>query len=194
MPSTRDVRARLQRALDKQQLVRIERSLPFAYRDDVYVLAIGEKWFLTIRVVDGGYFDGYEAMRLRDLKRVWRQRHFDEQTSTQLNPWPPSQPERKIELDSTRGLVLSVGASDVVFGIEKERQRSAMWIGTLDEVAGGMVWLNELDMKARWSKDPRGYKVAKITAVTWGGRYMAALERSAGAKPAPSPRLGESAE
>ena len=189
MPSTRDVRARLQRALDERQLVRIERSLPFSDRDVGYVVAIGAKWFLTVSVVDGGHFNGYAAMRLRDLKKVVRDRSFAVNAWRLLNDAPPTAPAAPIELGSTTGLLVSAGANLAVFGIEKQRQRRAMWIGTLDEVHDGMLWMRELDTKARWSKRPRGYRLAKITSVSWGDRYMDALAMSASEPPASAPRL-----
>ena len=193
MTATRSALERLQLALDERRLVRIARSLPFADDDDVYILAIGAKWFLTVKVVDGGYFDGFHAMRMRDVKKVSRKKFFDEQLSTQLNVWPPELPAQPIDLDSTSSLLATVGANDVIFGVEKERQRRAMWIGVLHGVHEGTLWLRELDVKARWGTRPVSYKLSKITSVSWGGRYMGALELSAGERPAYPPRLEESA-
>lgn len=191
MTPTREVRERLQAALDERHLVRIERSPRFANHNDVYVLAVGSKWVLTIQVVDGGYFDDYRVVRLRDITKVSPHKGFAVEFATTVNVWPPQLPAHAIDLESTNGMLGTVGANGVIFGIEKERRRSAMWIGILDEVHDGTLWLRELDTKARWRKRPRGYRLARITSVSWGGRYMGALEASAGERPASAPRLGE---
>jgi hypothetical protein len=191
MAPTRTILEQLHAALDERRLVLIERSLPFADRVDVYILAIGGKWILTVKVVDGGYFDGYFAVRLRDISRVSRHKDFAVRLAPKVNPWPPQLPAKPIDLESTSGLIGTVAADGSIFGIEKDRQRRAMWIGIIDEVHDGVLWLWELDTKARWSKRPRGYKLAKITSVAWGGRYIGALELSSGERPGPAPRLGE---
>jgi hypothetical protein len=178
-------RRKLERALADRRLVRIDRRLRFADREDGFVVAVGAKWLLLQREVDGGHPDGYLAMRLRDVRAVRKDRSFASKAARALPTWPPL-PPAAIELDSTAELLASVGADERLFGVEKERERSALWIGRLDRIDEKKLWLRQLDPKAKWHTKPVGYKFGDITAVTFGDRYTRTLELAAG-----EPRVAE---
>lgn len=174
------VRERLERALAERQLVRIDRRLDFADREDGFVVALGTKWLLLNRVVDGGHPDGFLAMRRRDVRSVTRDRSFATTVAQTLPSWPPTAPVG-IDLDSTAGLLASLEGVDGLIGVEKQRERRALWIGRLAGVDGKRLTLRELDTRARWRKKPTVYKLGELTSVQFGDRYIASLELAASA-------------
>jgi len=182
MGSTRD---KLEKALAEQTLVRIERSLEFADREDGIVVAIGSRWLLLHRVVDGGHPDGYLAMRVKDVRAIRKDRSFARKVARALPSWPPVAPSHVL-LDSTGELLSSVGEHHRLFGIEKQHERRAMWIGQLEGLDLKKAWLHELDTRAKWRKKPVGYKLGAITSVMFGDRYLASLALAAG-----EPRIAE---
>lgn len=180
------IREKLEKALAAQTLVRIDRKLKSADRYDGFVVAIGTKWVLLQREVDGGHSDGYLAVRLRDVMRVSRDRSFSARVAKTLPSWPPVSPSG-IALDRTKELLASAGAGRLLIGIEREALRNgAMWIGQFVNVGDKRLWMNELDTKARWRKKQRGYRLKDITTVQFDGRYLASLELAAD-----KPRIAE---
>lgn len=179
------IREKLERALAEQRLVRIVRRLEFADREDGVIIALGRKWLLLHRVVDGGHPDGYLAMRVRDVKAVHDDKSFASKAAKALPSWPPFAPPG-ISLESTAELLASIGADQRIFGVQKERERSALWIGRLAGLDEKKVWLHEVNPKAKWGKNPVGYKFGDISAVTFGDRYLRTLELAAG-----QPRIAE---
>jgi hypothetical protein len=175
MSSTRE---KLERARAEQRLVRIERRLQFADRHDGFVVAVGAKWLLLRRAVDGGHPDGFIAMRLRDVKSVSRDHSFSSSVARSLASWPPTAPSG-VRLDSTAELLASVGADGQLVGIERESLRSALWIGQVVEVKNKRLWMHELDTKARRSKKAAAYALKDITCVMFGDRYLGSLALAA---------------
>jgi len=176
MASTRD---KLEKALAAQRLVRISRDLMYADIETCIVIAMGAKWVLVRSVVDGGYLDGFSALRIRDITAVKRDKSFAARSLHLLEGWSALLPESPIALDSLPALIETVGAEGRMFGLEKERQRRALWIGTLDEVDTKWLWLNEVTFRGRWKKKPLGYRLRAITRISFGGRYMSALQLAA---------------
>ena len=178
-------REKLEQARVTQRLVRIDRKLEFADREDGFVVAVGAKWLLLNCVVDGGHPDGFLAMRVRDVRAVRKDRSFARKVARALPSWPPVAPSNVL-LDSTSELLGSIGSDHRLFGVEKQRERRAMWIGRLESLDEKKAWLLELDTKARWRKKTTGYKLGAITSVMFGDRYLASLELAAG-----EPRVAE---
>lgn len=179
------IREKLERALAEQRLVGIDRNLEFSDREDGFVVALGAKWLLLNRVVDGGHLDGYLALRIKDVRAVRKDRSFAPAVARSLPSWPPAA-QSSVLLDSTTELLGSVGSEHQLFGIEKQHERRAMWIGQLTGVENKRAWLHELDTKARWRKKPVAYKLSSITSVMFGDRYLASLALAAG-----EPRIAE---
>ncbi len=175
----KNVREKLDRAIIDRRLVRVTRDLLFSDDDTCVVLAVGSKWVLVRSVSDGGYLDGFHVLRVKDITKVERDRSFAAK-AVQLQPeWPQLTPEQSIDLDSLPALLTSVGADERLFGIEKEFERRALWIGTLDDIDTKWLWLDEVTPRGRWKKKPLGYRLRAITRVSFGGRYMDALRLAA---------------
>lgn len=185
MAKFKRVRAKLLRALDEQRMVRLERSPKFADQLDGFVVALGAKWGLLAQIVDGGFFDGYVAFRLRDVQRIKWDRTFQTAHAKTQPEWPPHRPP-EIGLDSTAELVASLGGSGALISLKKENERRATWIGILDEIQRKFVYLLEVRPDASWHSVPLGYKLRAITSVGIGTRYLTGLAAIAGAAPEPN--------
>lgn len=145
-------------------------------------MGVGEKWCLLAATMDGGYFDGYQAFRVKDVVRIRRDKSFQPVFSRTQPEWPPSSPP--VDLDSTPGLVTSLAAFSPLIGIEMAADRDALWIGTLYEVGRKWIWLHEVGPDGSWDDAPLGYRARKITNVRSGTHYLTALATVADPQPA----------
>ncbi|KQZ24398.1 MULTISPECIES: hypothetical protein [unclassified Microbacterium] len=170
----------LQRAQDTKSILRIERKPKFADRVDGIVLRIGEQWILMAQTADGGYFDGYVLLRLRDVARLTPDETFAHEFVRFQPEWPPSFPF-DVDLDDTASALSGFARQGELVGIQKENERSAIWIGTPDDVTSRYIYLNEVRPDATWHPRPLGYKLRSITMAEVGTRYLIGLSEVAGA-------------
>jgi hypothetical protein len=182
MGATSNARAKLVDVMAEQRMVRIERKPKYADRLDGFIVQVGEKWALMAQISDGGFFNGYVAFRLRDVKRIKRDKSFESVYARAQPEWPPTSP-KGIQLNSTADVLISLGTGAALMGIEKENERSAKWIGVFDEILGKYFYLHEVRPDASWHKRPLGYKLKAITTVEVGSHYMVGLSAVAGAGP-----------
>lgn len=183
MASKKRVRARLLRAIGEQHMIRVERTPKFADRLNGFVVSVGEEWALLAQSSDGGFFDGYLAFRLRDVKRIKRDTTFETTFAMTQPEWPPTQPH-DFDLNSTSEVIEGLASGGALIGIQKENEREAMWIGRLDEMWKRVVYLHEVRPDATWHPAPLGYKLKAITTVETGTHYLVALSAIAGPAPA----------
>lgn len=174
-------RRRLGDALVNQVMVRIDLAPKHADRLDGFVVRIGEKWALLAATMDGGYFDGHVAFRLKDVDRVRPDTSFEGRFARTQPEWPPTAPP--VDLDSTVGVVTSLAACSRLIGIEKANERSAQWIGTLFEAGRKWTWLHEVRPDGSWQDQPLGYRTRRITSVKIGTHYLTALDQTADEPP-----------
>jgi hypothetical protein len=172
-------RRELEAALEKRTLVRIVRRPEHSYRVDGFVVAVGSKWVLVSQTMDGGYFDGYVAFRLRDVRSVARDRSFESRFAATRPEWPPS-PPGVVDLTSTKRMLRTLSATGPLIGIEKENEREATWIGQIVEIRPGWVALREVRPDARWRKKPLWYQVGAVTSASVGTHYLRGLAAIAG--------------
>ena len=165
----------------EQTLVNISRSPRNADRVDGFVIAMGSKWVLIAETRDGGYFDGLVAVRLRDVVEVADDSTFAERFARSQPEWPPTAP-RDLDLDKTRGLIMTLSKTSALIGVEQERRhKSAMrWIGAVDEIDSGWLWLREVRPDATWHDESLGYKLSRITKVAVLDDYQLGLAAIAG--------------
>jgi hypothetical protein len=173
---------RLATAAAATTLVRLERSPRYADRVDGFVVAVGRKWALLAATTDGGYFDGFVAVRVRDVRRVRRDRTFERAFAMTRPEWPPVAPG-PVDLDSTTGLLRTLAATAPLIGIEKEHEREAIWIGTLVDVRRGGVGLREVRPDASWHRRPLWYERRAVTKVSVRTHYLTGLAVIAGEPP-----------
>jgi hypothetical protein len=166
----------------ERHIVRIDRKPKFADRLYGFVIQVGKQWVLLAQTSDGGYSNGYVAFRIGDIKKIKRDRTFQTKYAQAQPEWPPKF-SRALGLESTTDVLVGLGASGVLMGIQKENQRHAMWIGTFDEILGKFFYLHEVRPDATWHPAPLGYKLKAITTVEIETHYLVALATIAGAGP-----------
>lgn len=179
---SRKVRARLIRAMNTMTLVVVERKPKHADRLEGVVLRVGSKWALMAQTVDGGYFDGVVAFRVQDAEQVGDDESVASAFARTLPEWPPSwAPD--LDLDTTAGVITGLGKGGGLVGIQKESERRATWIGTVDMAIDRYIYLHEVRPDGTWHPAPLGYRLRAITTVEAGRRYYSALAAIAGSKP-----------
>jgi hypothetical protein len=173
---------KLSAALDATDLVWIERRPRSRNRVDGFVVGVGSKWALIAVTMDGGFFDGFAAIRLRDVTLVRRNRSFESTFARTQPEWPPTMPAA-IDLDSSKAMMRDLALMAPLIAIEKEHERWATWIGELVNVKRGWVALREVRPDATWRKRPLWYELRAVTKVSVGNHYLVALAATAGAPP-----------
>lgn len=185
MATTERTRTKLREAIGKQRIVRVERKPKFADRLNGFVVLVGKRWALLARTSDGGFFDGYIAFRVRDVKQIKSDRTFESAYARTQPEWPPMCPS-ELGLDGTADVLEGLGHGGALVGIQKEDERTAMWIGKLDEVRKKIVYLHEVRPDATWHPAPLGYKLKAITTVEVGTHYLVGLAAIAGSVDTPT--------
>ena len=182
MTAVDKIRGRLRRAERDQRMVGITSKLQHANQLDGFVVGVGTEWVVVAHTRDGGFFDGYGAVRLRDIARVRPDRTIEGAFARTRPEWPPTNPF-DVNLDSTAGVIEGLGRGGTLIGIQKQKKSDTIWIGTLDEVIGKWVYLNLVRRDAIWNEEPLGHKLKPITTVKVGTSYLVALAAIAGARP-----------
>jgi hypothetical protein len=182
MPSDKRTRSRLDSAIGEQHMIRVERAPKFADRLDRFVVAVGDKWALMAQSSDGGFFNGYVALRLSDVKWINRDTTFETAFAKTQPEWPPVCPF-EVDLNSTSRVLEGLGHDGELIGIQKDNERSATWIGKLEEVRKRVVYLHEVRPNATWHSAPLGYKLKAITTVEVATHYLRGLVAIAGSSP-----------
>ncbi len=172
----------LRNAITENVVVRVDRQLEYADALYGFVLRVGAKWALMAQVSDGGYADGFVAFRVGDVSWVVADSTMATTFAKTQPEWPRQYPH-DVDLDRTRSVLTSLGARAGLVGIEKERERNALWIGTFDEIIDGHVYLHEVRPDGIWHDEPLGYKLSAVTAIYVETRYFAALRALAGPIP-----------
>lgn len=175
-------RTRLLRAMNTKTLVGVERKPKYADLLEGFVLRVGSMWALMAQTVDGGYFDGLVAFRLQDVCRITDDESVAAAFAVTLPEWPPSY-AHAIDLDTTAGVITGLSDTHGLVGIQKETERRATWIGTVDVIAGRFVYLHEIRPDGRWHLAPLGYRLRAVTTVEVGRRYHSALSAVSGSIP-----------
>ncbi|OIH94484.1 hypothetical protein [Curtobacterium sp. MCBA15_001] len=182
---TAEIRRRLQAATGSEHLVRIDQTSKPGDRESGFVLAVGRKWVLLASTRDGGFFDGYAAIRITDVRRVRDDTSFESRATRLRAEWPPSfpRPLTEVDLDTTAGVLRSMAMPTGLIGIESTRRRNAMWIGALHSLTRHWVYLHEVRSDATWHDVPLGYRLGKVTTVYTDSQYQRGLLAIAGTPP-----------
>jgi hypothetical protein len=182
MPSPKKIGSRLTGVIAEQQMIRVDRVPKFADRLSGFVVAVGDEWALMAQSSDGGFFNGYVAFRLSDVKRITRDKTFETAFAKTRPEWPPVYPY-EVSLDSTSDALEGLGRGGALIGIQKDNERSATWIGTLYEMRKRVVYLQEVRPDAIWHPAPLGYKLKAITTIEVETHYLHGLAAIAGTGP-----------
>lgn len=168
--------------MSAQLMVRVARRPKYSDRLDGFIVSVGEKWAVLARISDGGFFDGFVAFRIKDVTKIARDRSFESAFARTQAEWPPIL-TFDVDLSSTRGVIEGLSLAAPIFGIQKDRERSAIWIGVLDELSPKVLWLHEVSPDASWHEAPQRYRLKAVRTVSIRNRYMTALAAMAGEPP-----------
>jgi hypothetical protein len=160
----------------------------------VFILDVGAKWVLGMRVEDGGYLNGYLAFRLGDVTRVTRDKTFAATTAKILPGWPPRPPVYALDLSTTAAMIDGFGNNAAIVGLETQGRRSELWVGQIDAVDSKRVWLRELDVRGDWLDDSVGYRLREVTSVAENSRYLRAIAMVAAAREVRETKSDENAD
>ena len=129
------LRKKLHQARTKRAYVRVERALKISVGFlEGFVVGVRKEWSLLAQTSHGGWPDGYIAFRLADVKSVRSNTGVSEKFARLQTDWPPSNPFTGVDLNSVAGVITGLATGQQLVGIEKERQRDALWIGQLDDI------------------------------------------------------------
>ncbi len=181
------LRARLERARERTELVRVRRDIRRAERITGYVVALGEGWVLLAPLEGGILLDGYTALRLADVESIKRDKDGEDFVRRALDlagHWPPRAPEG-VMLDDDPSLVASAARAAGLIALYEERSDPEVChIGKPQDWNKRSVSLLEVDTDANWQEDGTKFKFADLSRIDFGGRYERVLERLAGPAPA----------
>ena len=161
-----------------------DHTLVSLWRDDIdaspvngFVVGVGAEWVLVSYVNEEIAYNGFVALRLKDITEVESPHvHADFITKAlELKklaaPTPPD-----LDLSGTGPLVLSVGRAYPVVTISRElTDPDTCQIGMPVQVQSGTVSLMEIDANAVWYDDVEFYRLDEITRLDFGGGYEEAL-------------------
>lgn len=167
------------------EIVRLDRVSRPGQQFAGFVVAVGRRWVLLARVMDGGFFDGHVAVRLREIARVRPDRSFERAFARTQPEWPPAPPDvlGVLDLDSTAGVLTSLLEPGAIFGIEQDRKYDAVWIGVPHKLTKRWLYIWEARPDGTWHDEPRGYRRNRITVVVMGDHYQVGLSGIAGPPP-----------
>ncbi|NOU32536.1 MAG: hypothetical protein HOO96_31920 [Polyangiaceae bacterium] len=174
---------RLKAAAKAKAIVEVHRRRLDPLPIRAFVVEVGPEWVVLEPIRDRLDFDGYDAVRIRDisevlaspkagfLHRVLRAKH--------LSPKRP-----KIEGTDLVALLRSICASYGVVVIDRERlYPDSVDIGAICESTSKdfrVIWLSPTAM---WERDDRRYAFRDVTHLGFGGEYEMTLVRMAGLPP-----------
>jgi hypothetical protein len=170
--------------MDKKAYVDIRRKIKDADVIHGYVVQLSDDWILIADTRDGGYLDGFTALRTKDITKVKKVDGFEPELLKKLKQWPPAAPEQPISLSSAEAIIRAAGESREALTIHQEKDKpDACFIGAPVDWGRKSVWLLELDRHARWDTEMTKYRLKDITRIGFGGGYEDALLTVSGAKP-----------
>ena len=121
-----------------------------------FVTGVGKKWVAIIPLSDGKEPDGYEFVRIRDIKKV-RVNSDPEFIAVRVlrarGQWPLTAPA--FDLNTTAAVLADAADAGPLLSLHVERYRpDALWVGGLRSVADGEVVLDGLTPDAEWEAEP----------------------------------------
>lgn len=182
----RKIRRRLSRAQDEQRLVRIYRRGLVDFSLEGYVVQATDRWVVVQALEDAVYFDGFEAVRVRDITAVrWmKDASYVERAIAVLGRPAPEFPLPAQA--KTRDVIEAAASRATLIGVHSEQyEGEPLWIGRLEATRRKRFDLLFIDSGGVWDGEPDTWPYRDITRVTIGSRYLAALERF-GDRPPPA--------
>ena len=167
--------SQVKRAMRARTLVRFNRRFEDSSVSG-YVVDVGPRFFLLALVSDRIRFDGFEVLRIADVRRLRAdpERKFIEHALKLRKARMPRRP--RLDMSSVAGIVESAGRSAPLISICNESEApDVCYIGRLIDVQDGWCALLKIQPSARWDRQSRWFSMKGITRVCFGGDYEDAL-------------------
>jgi hypothetical protein len=141
-----------------------------------YVLDVGLKFFALATVCDRIWFDGFECFRIGDIRGL-RPDPYTEFTERALKKRGERMPNKPaISISNIQELLLSAGSLFPLVTIHQEGvDPDVCWIGRVVGVDRDYLSLLEITPAAKWEAKATSFELKKITRVSFGADYEAAL-------------------
>jgi hypothetical protein len=169
------IRSKLIEAARSRELLRVSRRFETTPIRG-HVLDVGPRFFLLGLVSDRIRFDGFECLRVADVRSVAPDPHaaFVEAALKKRKARRPKNPG--VSVQRVADMVDAIGRVFPLVSIHREEvDRNVCWIGRVLGVQGGRVSLLQIDPSAEWKRMPSEYRLAELTRLTFGGDYEGAL-------------------
>jgi len=150
-----------------------------------YVLDIGPRFFLLGLVGDEIRFNGFQCMRLSDVRRLHAPDRYAEFIVAALRKRGETIREKpRVRLDSLPELLSSASRLFPLVTIHRERAKpDTCDIGRVVGIFKSHVSLQEIGPDAIWEEEPTEICLREITRVDFGGGYEDALHIVGGSPP-----------
>ena len=177
--TTKQARRVLKESVGRKRIRRIDRRPRGADRVCGHVVAVGREWALLAQTRDGGFPDGFVAIRIADVVRVSKDQSFESRFAQTLRTWPPNAPTG-VDLDSVEGVLRTLPRPGEIFGIERGYEAAGcLQIGRFARNTRKRLWIREVRPDATWESVDTGYRMKSVTAVTVRDSYITALSSMA---------------
>lgn len=183
MSSTK-IQKRLQRALEIQEPVRIDRRGLIGWSLRGFVVSISDRWVAVQALEDTVYLDGLEMIRVEDITSVKKDpaAAYIDRALTSLG-----RPILRVAIPQDAGAreVIELAASQApLIGVHSEQWAGEpLWIGRLGRLGKKRFDLSFIGPDGEWDPTPDRRRYKDITRVSFGTRYIDALERFGDAPP-----------
>jgi hypothetical protein len=150
-----------------------------------YVLDIGPKFFLLGLIGEDMRFNGFQCLRLKDVKRLQvPDPYADFAVAALRKRGEEIRKKPDVDLNNLPDLLLSANRLFPLVTIQREDVKSgSCWIGRVLEVTDKRVVLQEIGPDALWEKKPSRFRLSEVTRVEFGGGYEEALQLVGGPPP-----------
>lgn len=174
----------LKRALHRKRLLRF--WSPYEPGSTTgYVLGLGPRFVLLAVVGETIRFDGFQCLRISDMKRLevpFRYEKFVGSALHKRNQIYPVIPA--VDLKDMAAIINSASKASSLITIHRQQvDPDSCWIGRVIEVSESHLNLLEIAPDAKWQTKPSRFRLRDITRVDFGGGYEEALELVGGPPP-----------
>ena len=170
-----DTAEKLREAIRERTFVRFNRKFE-SHNLRGYVLDVGPKFFLLALVSDRIWFDGFEVIRIADVRGLVPDPYaeFAERALELRGQRIPTNPD--LDLSGIDQILNTAALAFPLTTIHREHiDPEVCWIGRVVKVEKGKLSLLEIGPDAVWDDKPTTYRTNEITRVTFGGDYEGAL-------------------
>jgi hypothetical protein len=186
MPQSRKkIQQRLHRALELQKPVLIHRDDLLGWSMRGFVVSVSDRWVAVQALEDTVYLDGLELIRVEDVTAVKKDANapFIRRALASLG-----RPMLRVDIPQeaeTRDVIELAGSRASLVGIHSEQlDGEPLWIGRLGHLGKKRFELQLVGPDGEWDAAADRWRYDDITRISFGTRYIDALERFGDAPPA----------